>query len=255
MEALQLLLSPGAGVGGEDCVAGEGPGLLLLGEPGSGKTALLFAAALVAAGEGRGPVLFVARRALQSLPPGWKAGAARDPLRLQKIHFLYPPSLRELLQLLSSMHETTAQPPSLLLLDGLHEYLAEASGPQAWAHLAALLVDTVAYFSGCLSRDCGLLVTMRSPTEAETEAAALQLAVLQRYLPKCLWLGPEPPDLAKARPRDSGHCFRARLSTGPGCPRQEWCLSFGHDGKMAISPVPCQAAEHPSQKPETSSSS
>ncbi|XP_036597743.1 ATPase SWSAP1 [Trichosurus vulpecula] len=250
MEALRLLLSPATGVGGEACASGKGAGLLLLGEPGSGKTALLFAAALVAAGEGRGPVLFVARRALQSLPPGWKAGAARDPLRLQKIHFLYPPSLRELLQLLSSIHETAAQPPSLLLLDGIEEYLAETSGAQACAHLAALLVDTATYFSGCSGSGCGLLVTMRGPAEAEPDAAALQLAVLQRYLPTCLWLEPEPPDLGETRSQDSEQCFRARLSSGPGFPKQEWCLSFGHNGEMAISQV-----THQAQKVEPSSPS
>ncbi|XP_027707118.1 ATPase SWSAP1 [Vombatus ursinus] len=255
MEALQRLLSLGAEVDGEGCAAGEGSGLLLRGEPGSGKTALLFAVALVAAGEGRGPVLFVARRALQSLPPVWKAGAARDPLRLQKIHFLYPPSLRELLQLLSSMHERAAQPPSLLLLDGIDEYLAETSGAQACAHLAALLVDTAAHFSGCSGSGCGLLVTMQGPAEAELEAAALQLAVLQRYLPTCLWLEPEPPDLAGAWPQHSEQCFRARLSSGPGFPKQEWCLSFGHDGEMAISQVSRQPSQHPPQKAESSSPS
>uniref|UniRef100_F7EJV7 SWIM-type zinc finger 7 associated protein 1 n=1 Tax=Monodelphis domestica TaxID=13616 RepID=F7EJV7_MONDO len=255
MEALRKLLSPRSGVCGESCEVGAGPGLLLRGKPGSGKTALLFAAALVAAGEGRGPVLFVARRAVQRLPPGWKGGAARDPLRLQKIHFLYPPSFRELLQLLSGMHETAAQPPSLLLLDGLDEYLAETSGPQACAHLAALLVDTVAHFSGCSSSNCGLLVTMRSPDEVETEEAALQLTVLQRYLPTCLWLEPEPPDLAEARPQDPGGYFRARVSSGPDFPKQEWCLSFGHNGEMAISQVTCQPSQHQPQKTEISSSS
>ncbi|XP_074059561.1 ATPase SWSAP1 [Macrotis lagotis] len=248
MEALRRLLSSG----GEGCATEEGNTLLLLGEPGSGKTTLLFAAALVAAGEGRGPVLFVAPRALQSLPPGWKAEAARDPMRLQKIHFLYPPSLRELLQLLSSLHERAGQPPSLLLLDGLDEYLAETCRLQAWAHLAALLVDTVTHFSGRLSGGCGLLITMRGPVEAEAEASSLQLAVLQRYLPRYLWLEPDPPDPAEARSQDLGQCFRIRLSTGPGFPRQEWYLSFGCDGEMAISQVTCQVSQNPPVKTETS---
>lgn len=81
-ETLRRVLSPGRTAGpGEDGAAEAGPPLLLLGGPGSGKTALLFAAALEAAGEGRGPVLFLTRRPLQSLPR--RTPAALDPLRLQ----------------------------------------------------------------------------------------------------------------------------------------------------------------------------
>lgn len=70
-----------------DCTAGPGedgsagPPLLLLGAPRSAQTSLLFAAALEAAGEGRGPVLFLTRRPLQSLP--LSTPAARDHWRLQ----------------------------------------------------------------------------------------------------------------------------------------------------------------------------
>ena len=81
-ETLRRVLSPGrAAESQEDNSAEAGPPLLLLGCPGSGKTALLFAAALEAAGEGRGPVLFLTRRPLQSLPG--RTPAALDPLRLQ----------------------------------------------------------------------------------------------------------------------------------------------------------------------------
>lgn len=81
-ETLKWVLSPGrAARPREDIAAEVGPPLLLLGGPGSGKTALLFAAALEAAGEGRGPVLFLTRRPLQSLPR--RTPAALDPLRLQ----------------------------------------------------------------------------------------------------------------------------------------------------------------------------
>lgn len=81
-ETLKRVLSPGRAAGPrEDMAAEVGPPLLLLGGPGSGKTALLFAAALEAAGEGRGPVLFLTRRPLQSLPR--RTPAALDPLRLQ----------------------------------------------------------------------------------------------------------------------------------------------------------------------------
>ncbi|KAB0392751.1 hypothetical protein E2I00_011965, partial [Balaenoptera physalus] len=79
-ETLRRVLNWGSAVGpGEENTAEAEPPLLLLGGPGSGKTALLFAAALEAAGEGRGPILFLTRRPLQSLPRGTRA--ALEPLR------------------------------------------------------------------------------------------------------------------------------------------------------------------------------
>lgn len=81
-ETLRRVLNSGGAAGpGEEDTAEAEPPLLLLGGHGSGKTALLFAAALEAAGEGRGPVLFLTRRPLQSLPR--RIGAALEPLRLQ----------------------------------------------------------------------------------------------------------------------------------------------------------------------------
>lgn len=80
-ETLRRVLSGYSAVETREDTVEAGPPLLLLGAPGSGKTALLFAAALEAAGEGRGPVLFLTRRPLQSLPRS--TGAALDPLRLQ----------------------------------------------------------------------------------------------------------------------------------------------------------------------------
>lgn len=80
-ETLRRVLGPGRAAGpGENTAEAELP-LLLLGGPGSGKTALLFAAALEAAGDGRGPILFLTRRPLQSLPS--RTRATLDPLRLQ----------------------------------------------------------------------------------------------------------------------------------------------------------------------------
>lgn len=81
-ETLRRVLNSGSAAGpAEESTAEAGPPLLLLGGPGSGKTALLFAAALETAGEGQGPVLFLTRRPLQSLPRGTRA--ALEPLRLQ----------------------------------------------------------------------------------------------------------------------------------------------------------------------------
>uniref|UniRef100_A0A8C6R1F8 NACHT domain-containing protein n=1 Tax=Nannospalax galili TaxID=1026970 RepID=A0A8C6R1F8_NANGA len=179
-ETLRRVLSGGNAAGtGEDTTAESGPPVLLLGAQGSGKTSLMFATALEAAGEGCGPVLFLTRRPLQRLPRSTRA--AREPLRLQKVRFQYPPSTLELLQLLASTHEVPGPAPCLLLLDGLEEYLAEDPGTQEAAYLAALLLDTAAYFSHRLgsNRSCGLMVALETQVEADG-ADAPQLTLLQR---------------------------------------------------------------------------
>ncbi|XP_058915770.1 ATPase SWSAP1 [Kogia breviceps] len=234
-ETLRRVLNSGSAAGPGENTAEAEPPLLLLGGPSSGKTALLFAAALEAAGEGRGPVLFLTRRPLQSLPRG--TGAALEPLRLQKIRFQYPPSTRELLRLLCSAHETRGPVPSLLLLDGLEEYLAEDPRSQETAYLAALLLDTAAHFSHRVGsgRGCGLIVALQTQEEGDS-ATALQLALLQRYFPAQCWLQPDAPGPGQ-------HCLRACLEPGGLGPRAEWRVTFRQDGEMAVTPWPTQAGD------------
>ncbi|XP_037674086.1 ATPase SWSAP1 [Choloepus didactylus] len=233
---LRRVLSAGGAAGPGEEKAGEaGLPLLLLGGPGSGKTALLFAAALEAAGEGRGPVLFLARRPLQSLPGGTRA--ARDPLRLQKIRFQYPASTRELFRLLCSAHEARAPTPSLLLLDGVEEYLAEDLRPHKAAHLAALLLDTAAHFSHRAGPGggCGVVAAFQTQEEADS-GDTLQLALLQRYFPARCWLQP-------AAPGPGQRCLQASLEPGGLGPRTEWWVAFGLDGEMTITPWSTEAGD------------
>ncbi|XP_030735649.1 ATPase SWSAP1 isoform X1 [Globicephala melas] len=235
-ETLRRVLNSGGAAGpGEENTAEAEPPLLLLGGHGSGKTALLFAAALEAAGEGRGPVLFLTRRPLQSLPR--RIGAALEPLRLQKIRFQYPPSTRELLRLLCSAHETRGPAPSLLLLDGLEEYLTEDPGSQETAYLAALLLDTAAHFSHRVGsgRGCGLIVALQTQEEGDS-ATAPQLALLQRYFPAQCWLQPDAPGPGQ-------HCLRACLEPGGLGARAEWRVTFRQDGEMTVTPWPTQAGD------------
>ncbi|XP_019514785.1 PREDICTED: ATPase SWSAP1 isoform X1 [Hipposideros armiger] len=235
-ETLRRVLEPGrtAEPGEENAVEADPP-LLLLGGPSSGKTALLFAAALEAAGDGRGPVLFLTRRPLQSLPN--RTPAALDPLRLQKIRFQYPPSTGELLRFLCSAHETQGPAPALLLLDGLEEYLAEDLGPQEAAYLAALLLDTAAHFSHRIgpSRGCGLIVALQTPEEGDS-GDALQLSLLQRYFPAQCWLQLDAPGPGQ-------RCLRACLEPGGLGPRAEWWVAFQPDGEMTVTPWPTQACD------------
>ncbi|KFO28775.1 ATPase SWSAP1 [Fukomys damarensis] len=235
-ETLRRVLSRCSAVEtGEADAAEAGPPLLLLGPPGSGKTTLLFAAALEAAGEGRGPILFLTRRPLQNLPRG--VAGTLDPLRLQKIRFQYPPSTRELLRLLCSAHEATGPVPSLVLLDSLEEYLAEDPGCQEVAYLAALLLDTAAYFGHRAgpSRHCGLLVALQTREEADS-GETLQRALLQRYFPAPCWLQADA-----AGPGE--HSFRVCLEPGGPGPRAEWGVTFHPDGEMTITPWPPQTRE------------
>nr|XP_042700100.1 ATPase SWSAP1 [Chrysemys picta bellii] len=180
--------------------------------------------------------------------PGWgrPRSIAPSPSPPQCIQFLYPPSLRELLRLLASLHQSLPGPPALLLLDGLEQYLAGCPGPQAAARLSALLVDTASYFTGRLGADpqgsatcCQLIASMQVSGETEVED---YLCILQRYFPAQCWLCPDSAPALGQEDCGGDRTFRARLSQ-PGAADQEWKLGFGLDGEMRVSPVPWGHAE------------
>ncbi|KAL8164595.1 UNVERIFIED_CONTAM: hypothetical protein K2H54_054136 [Gekko kuhli] len=221
--------------------------LLLLGPAASGRSALLFRAALAAAASSSsaspGRVLFLAPRPLQRLPGrGAAAVAAAAPAgALQRIQFLYPASLRELLRLLASLHETwPSGSPSLILLDSLEEYLASCPGPHTAAQLVALLLDTADHFGrrcGAEPAGCRLMVSVRLPREGGDGAE--QLSAVQRYFVAQCWLHPEAPESSGSLDGQGvTKLVRARLSQ-PGAEDQEWLLRFEPQEEMKISPLPC----------------
>ncbi|OCT90455.1 ATPase SWSAP1 [Xenopus laevis] len=151
-------------------VTSEVSPVLLLGPPGCGKSGLLFRAGLLAAEEGAGPVIFISRDPLQKLPGGGRE--ARDPLILKRIRFLYPTSLRDLLQLVSSMHLSFSA-PSLIVVDGLERYLTHTCRSADGALISGLLLDSAAHLK------CGLLVSAAPPSEGVDGA----FLAVERYFP------------------------------------------------------------------------
>lgn len=129
-----------------------------------------------------------------------------------------------------------------MLLDGLEEYLTEDLDIQEAAFLAALLLDTVTYFSYRLGAggSCGLVVALETQREADGDAPHLTL--LQRYFPAQCWLQPDALGSGQHR------CLRASLDLDKLSPRIEWSVTFLPDGEMKITPLPAQASEPSSDK-------
>ncbi|XP_007423088.1 ATPase SWSAP1 isoform X1 [Python bivittatus] len=211
--------------------------LLLLGPTGSGRSTLLFRAALVGASVvSSARVLFLAPRPLERLPGGKAAGAGA----IQRIHFLYPASFQELLQLVASLHQTLSSSSSMIVLDGLEEYLNNCSSPCTAAQLVALLLDTSNYFSqkrSHLSVGCQLIVSMKFPGEAGEEAE--HFSAIEHYFPAHLWLHPDTGVDIGLDNQGLTKLIRAHLLQ-PGTKDQEWMVKFDAQGSMTISPLPCK---------------
>ncbi|XP_034290430.1 ATPase SWSAP1 isoform X1 [Pantherophis guttatus] len=211
--------------------------LLLLGPPRSGRSALLFRAALAGASiVSSARVLFLAPRPLERLPGGKAAGGGA----IQKIHFLYPSSFQELLQLLASLHQTLPNSPSMIALDGLEEYLNNCSSACTAAQFVALLLDTSNHFTqkrSPLSVGCQLIVSMRFLGEAGEEAE--HFSAIERYFPAKLWLHPDTGKDGGLDNQSLTRLIRAQLFQ-PGTKDQEWIVKFDAQGSMTISLLPCK---------------
>ncbi|XP_072255620.1 ATPase SWSAP1 [Pyxicephalus adspersus] len=208
----------------EGCGCQEAP-VLLLGPPGSRKSSLLFVAAVLAAEEGAGLVLFLSREPLQEVPR--ERRAARDPLILKQIRFVYPPSLKELLHFFSSLHETSPS-PSLILVDGLHRYLSSTGSLTDAAHISALMLDSVSQLR------CGLIVSAVPNVEGSDGA----FMAIERYFPnQCILC---PVMSAETEERQFKVSFRP--------PHRQWILHVEQDGGIKVSVPDSQAHKSPNSE-------
>lgn len=180
----------------------------------------------------------------------------------QKIKFVYPRSLEELLLDVASLHEKAsgaAAAPSLLLVDGLDTYLrgmgGDTGGPQreelsAAAHLAALLTDTASFPNsihekteesrgmdrGAVVR-CRVIVSYHSDWEAVTTDPVL--SVLDRYFPTRCTLAQHLHSMAHGDNSGPLHKWQVYLSgagmSGIPAHRLQWHLGVHANGAMEFS--------------------
>ncbi|XP_041099428.1 ATPase SWSAP1, partial [Polyodon spathula] len=157
----------------------------VLGEAGCGKTALLFLSAVIAASEFGVPVLFLSPSPIRTLPaPLQRARAGVHLPSMKKIQFKYPRTAVDLLRDVASLHESDKNLPSLIVIDGLDQYLHSAGDQQSLlaGRLCALLADTASFVSqkltsarsdggsGIAPQDCQVIISLSS--EAGGESAA-----------------------------------------------------------------------------------
>ncbi|KAG8545732.1 hypothetical protein GDO81_020424 [Engystomops pustulosus] len=190
----------------------HGPPALVLASPECGISGLMFMAAALAAEE-EGAVLYLCPQPLQTVPNMGRA--ARDPLVLKQIRFVYPPSMKDLLQFFSSLH-LMSPPPSLIMVDGLERYLPPTCSLQDGARICALMLDSVSHLG------CGLLVSA-APSSEGTDGAFL---AVERYFPNQFVVY---HDLC---PEGKKQTFKMSFMS----PRPRWNLRIKEDGSLGVSP-------------------
>ncbi|XP_058864172.1 ATPase SWSAP1-like [Acipenser ruthenus] len=230
---------------------------VVLGEAGCGKTALLFLSAVMAASEFGVRVVFLSRTPIHTLPaPLQGARAGVDLLSLKKIQFKYPRSAVDLLRDVASLHENDKTLPSLIVIDGLDQYLRSAGDHSQQsliaARLSALLADTASFVSqkltsarsdggsGNAPQECQVIISLNSEAGDESPARGQALSVIERYFSaKCLLeREPEFGDTAW-RVRFSG-AQQSSCDLGMG-----WRLMYSQSGAMEFHAVPGENSQTP----------
>ncbi|XP_067278705.1 ATPase SWSAP1 isoform X2 [Pseudorasbora parva] len=161
---------------------------------------VLFLSAVTAATDLGLKVLFFTQTSFQSLPVSLRASVPGLKLEsLKNVKFVYVKTLGELAEDVASLHELAseaASSPSLIIVDGLEQYLQELQDdPSPVAHVAALLHDTAAFLTQIQQNRadgqglCRVMVSFQNECEGSrvSEAPDLLLSVLDRYLQGQQW--------------------------------------------------------------------
>ncbi|KAL4452260.1 hypothetical protein ABPG75_007922 [Micractinium tetrahymenae] len=208
---------------------------LLSGPERSGKTSLLFHAALSLARQGREVLLLCRRAKLEAAPPLLPEGLTHSDPAWQLVHIKYLANGYELLRYASCIH-MLPRLPDALLVDDLHALCDLPAGARprprdmALCRVLASLHEAANVVAALKQGPCQLLVTQLSPPEGPR-----QLYMLQRWLPLVLHIRPTGQSLALA-------VLNPRLDVPPAC-LQQLQFSLKHGGLTLEAMLPPQT--HP----------
>lgn len=206
---------------------------LLSGPERSGKTSLLFHAALSLARQGREVLVLCRRPKLEAAPPLLPEGLSRQDPAWQLVHLKYLANGYELLRYASCIH-MLPRLPDALLVDDLHALCDLPAGDRprprdmALCRVLAALHEAANVVAALKHAPCQLLATQLSPPDGPR-----QLYMLQRWLPLVLHI----------RPAAQSHTL-AVLSPRPDVPPaclQQLQFSLKHGSLALEAMLPAQA--------------